>query len=155
MPLSSTAKGYIAEKIIGNLILTASQGVLVPYLPVIDDAGVDLIVYSKRRNRVLRLQVKSRFSTLRRHPNVVHFEVRRKVFRASRNLFIVCTLIDAASNVPSCSWLIPSTAFARGARVSAKKLVIRPSISAASRDRWSAFRCLTTTELVRAVGRHV
>lgn len=155
MPLSSTAKGYIAEKIIGNLILTASRGELVPYLPVIDDAGVDLIVYSKRRNRVLRLQVKSRFSTLRRHPNNVHFEVRRKVFRASRNLFIVCTLIDASSNVPKCSWLIPSAAFGRGARWSAKKLVIRPSISAASSDRWSAYRCVTTTGLIRGIGRHI
>lgn len=155
MALSSTAKGYIAEKIVGNLILTASQGVLVPYLPVIDDAGVDLIVYSKRRNRMLRLQVKSRFSTLRRHPNNVHFEVRRKVFRASWNLFIICTLIDASSNVPSCSWLIPSVAFGRGAMWSAKKLVIRPSVAAASRDRWSAYRCLTATALVRRVGRHI
>lgn len=40
MPLSSTAKGYIAEKIIGNLILTASHDVLVPYLPVIDDTDL-------------------------------------------------------------------------------------------------------------------
>ncbi|MBI5247570.1 MAG: hypothetical protein HY923_10340 [Elusimicrobia bacterium] len=155
MSLSSTAKGYIAEKIIGNLILTASQGVLVPYLPVIDDAGVDLIVYSKRRNRVLRLQVKSRFSTLRRHPNNVHFEVRRKVFRASQNLFIVCTFIDAASNVPSCSWLIPSVAFGRGARWSAKKLVIRPSVAVASRDRWSAYRCLTPTTLIRGLSNRI
>lgn len=152
MPLSSTAKGYIAEKIIGNLILTASRGELVPYLPVVDDAGVDLIVYSKRRNRIIRLQIKSRFSTLRQHPNIVHFEIRKKVFATSRNLLIVCALIDADSNVPSCSWVIPSIAFSRGARHSSKKLVIRPSISAGSHDRWSNYRRVSTTALVRQIG---
>lgn len=151
MPLSSTAKGYIAEKIIGNLVLTASQGGLVPYLPVIDDAGVDLMIYSKVRNRVVRAQIKSRFATLRRHPNVVHFEIRRKVFRAAPNLLIICCLIDPASYAPSCSWCIPARAFYRGARKSAKKLVIRPSISPASADRWSAYRCLTTPVLIRRI----
>lgn len=151
MALSSTAKGYIAEKIIGNLVLTASQGGLVPYLPVIDDAGVDLMIYSKKRNRVVRAQIKSRFTTLRRYPNVVHFEIRRKVFRASPNLLVVCCLIDPTSYAPLCSWCIPSRALARGARKSPQKLVLRPSISPTSADRWSAYRCLTTPVLIRRI----
>lgn len=151
MALSSTAKGYIAEKIVGNLVLTASRGSLVPYLPVIDDAGVDLMVYSKGRNRVVRVQIKSRFATLSQSPNIVHFELRRKVFRSAKNLLILCCLIDPVTYVPKASWCIPSGAFARGARTSAKKLVIRPSIAADSRDRWARYRCLSTSALVRRI----
>jgi hypothetical protein len=44
MPLISIQKGNIIEAQVANQLLIVSDGVLSPFLPIVDDAGIDLVV---------------------------------------------------------------------------------------------------------------
>ena len=60
MALTSTQVGLVAENLVINALLKASSGRLVPFRPVADDYGIDLLLYDKVTGRVLPLQVKAR-----------------------------------------------------------------------------------------------
>jgi len=77
MALSSIQKGNVIESQVANMLMLVSDGELAPFVPIVDDAGVDLIVTAKGGFSTLFLQVKSRFVTTGKFPNRLDFQVKK------------------------------------------------------------------------------
>jgi len=156
--LSSTQIGLLAENLVINALILSSNGRFAPFRPVADDDGIDLLLYDKNTGRVLPLQVKARTRTLRKtnspvRANLVHFQVRRQAirYRGMARLLAVLLGEDAASI--TAAWLIPMEQLANVARHSRENLVIRPSISARSRDKCRQYYLASMDELVSKLTR--
>ena len=139
--LTATQKGAVAENIVASRIISASSGRLCPFLPVADDGGVDLLVFDKMTRNAVPVQVKSRTVTLKRNPNCVHFQIRKKTFSETPGTAVIGMLFDWERQDPRFMWVLPADVVAANARSSGPNYVLRPSIARNSRDRWRAHRC--------------
>lgn len=114
-----------------------------PFSPIADDGGIDLLIHDRRTGDSWPIQIKTRTKTLARSPNALHFQVRRATFNAWPNAFLLAAYValDEGSLTVRRAWLIPMKRLPKIARKNEKCYVIRPSWSATSRDRYTSFRC--------------
>ena len=146
--LTATQKGEVAENMVANVLIVESDGRLSPFRPIADDGGMDLLIFDKTTGRALPCQVKSRTVTLKRHPNICHFQVRKASF--NKATYLLAMLLDWKKMKPRCFWLIPPEEFAVG-RKTETKYVFRPSIAPDSRDKYTKFRYNTGAKLITAI----
>jgi len=146
--LTATQVGAVAENVVANRIIAASRGRLSPFQPMADDGGVDLLIFDKESRKAVPMQVKSRTRTLKRYPNCVHFQIRKKTFSEVPGTVVLCMLFDWETQKPGCMWFLPAEVVTEKARDQGPNYVLRPSIAAASKDRWSAYRCHDFADLV-------
>jgi hypothetical protein len=144
--LTSTQVGAIAENVVANLLMIESLGRLSPFWPLADDDGIDLLIYDKVTGMATPVQVKSRTKTLKKkgsedRGNVVHFEVRTAAAKDSEYAHLLAVLLTDDLTSIDCCWYIPMKAFLSEARRGKNKLVIRPSRSANSKDKFVRYRC--------------
>ncbi len=149
--LTATQKGAVAENIVASRIISASGGRLCPFLPVADDGGVDLLVFDKKTRNAAPVQVKSRTVTLKRHPNHVHFQIRKKTFSEMPGSVVIAMLFDWDRQEPRCLWLLPGEAVTGKAAGRGSNYVLRPSIGPDSHDRWRPYRCESFSALVEGL----
>ena len=149
--ISDTQKGAAAEDLVATQLIVRSGGGLSPFTPVADDMGIDLLVYDKKTGRSLPFQVKSRTKTLWRSPNIVHFEVRMETLNDKQDAYPLAILVagEAIELTVTRAWLIPMRKLRSVAASRKEKLVIRPSQSPNSKDRFSPYRCEDMGEVVR------
>ena len=153
---SSTQIGAIAENLVANVLMLASDGRLSPFSPVADDDGIDLLIYDKLTGRALPAQIKSRTVALKKRGNssrgnVVHFEVRKATFRSDRCACVLLVLLTEDASQIERSWVIPMRELPIHARARSTKYVVRASKSIGSADRFSRFRCKDSQVLVERV----
>lgn len=149
---TSTQIGAVAENLVANALILDSQGDLAPFQPVADDEGIDLLVYHKPSGRVLPLQVKARTVTLKRsgtdrRGNTVHFEVRKVVVERNRRTHLVCVLLGEQATRIEAAWLLPLSQVPKVAAARREKYVIRANRMATSTDKYSEFRCNSSSEI--------
>ncbi len=149
---SSTQIGAIAENLVSTALMLESGGRLSPFLPLADDDGIDLLIYDKSTGKALPAQVKSRTVTLNRagttqRGNQVHFEIRRATFRADRFGIAILVLTGSDGYSIERSWVVPAAQLSEIARVTAKTIVLRASMSEKSADRCTPYRCHSPAEL--------
>jgi hypothetical protein len=144
MSLTSTQVGVLAENLVINGILIASAGRLVPFRPVADDYGVDLLLYDKISGRALPVQVKARTKTLKKkggmeRGNVVHFGVRKVALREKGRTRLLAALLDEEMTTIRALWFMPLTDVTRLGNERKNAFVIRPSRSESSQDRFKPY----------------
>lgn len=138
--LTSTQKGSIGEAMAGVQLMLASGGRLTPFRPVADDDGTDLLVLDKVTGRVSKVQVKARFAARCSPPATVQFDVRLSTFAAQIDNWLLAILVDPLEGTIWSSWMIPSETLRDIAMPRGDKLVITPSPTATSRDRYATWR---------------
>jgi hypothetical protein len=156
--LSSTQVGVLAENLVINALMLSSNGRFAPFRPVADDDGIDLLLYDKNSGRVVPLQVKARTRTLKKprsseRGNVVHFQVRRQAIRHFGMARLLAILLREDATSIDAAWLIPMGQLATLARQSRDNLVIRPSISARSKDKCRPYYLASIDALVSKLTR--
>ena len=147
MSLSSQQKGNIVESQIANMLMLASNGELSPFLPIVDDAGVDLIVTAKGVYDSIFLQIKSRFTTTQRTKNRLDFTIKKSSLSKSPNLQVLCVYFNQKSNEIDTMWFIPSQDIIENAIKLESSFRIVASRSSMSSDKWSKFK-ITEQELI-------
>ena len=149
--LTSTQIGSISEHVVAARLMVASNGRLSPFFPAADDSGIDLIMFDKVSGRAAPIQIKNRTRTIKKTPNVVHFEVLKATFETRRDGYVLAVLFEEnlANLVERRAWLIPMADFADVARKPSAKFVMRPSWDANSRDKYSAYRCNDLGDVAR------
>ncbi len=88
--LTTTQIGAMAENIVANELMRASDGRFSPFIPVADDDGIDILIYDKETGRAIPIQLKARTVTLKKkgtseRGNIVHFQVREATFKSDRD----------------------------------------------------------------------
>ena len=146
--LTATQKGALAEGIVANEMMLVSDGRLSPFTPVADDGGIDLLIYDKKTGKALPVQVKSRTTTLKRSPKVVHFEIRKATLQGGPSKVVLCVLLTANMRGIERAWIIPADSLPEIARDGDTTYVLRPSKDPASTDRYTQFRCKNTSDMV-------
>lgn len=153
---SSTQIGAIAENLVANVLMLASDGRLSPFSPFADDDGIDLLIYGKLTGRALPAQIRSRTVSLKKRGtssrgNVVHFEVRKATFRSERYACVLLVLLTEDASQIERSWVIPMRELPIHASARSTKYVVRASNAIASADRFSRFQCKDPPALVARV----
>ena len=139
-------KGRAVEQLVGAILLLQSDGVLRVSVPLVDDEGVDLVVGRRQNDKVLLLQIKSRFTLTRL--GSYRADVRRATCspqHTSKCLLFVYYDKQKAALGDYC-WLIPVPKFCRLLR---NQRLTRPVYVFQSRfrakgDMWAPFRVSTT-----------
>lgn len=154
--LSSTQIGAIAENVVANALMKQSNGRLSPFRSVADDDGIDLLVYDKHTGNAVPVQVKSRTGALKRSGSnepgkVVHFEVRESALKEYDLAHVIAVLLSEDLAAIRCAWFIPMTHISEKARKGTEKFVIRASYDAASKDKFSSYRCTAEAGLAHRV----
>lgn len=152
MPVTSTQIGSLAENIVCNELMVRSMGRLSPFRPVADDDGIDLLVFDKFRRRSVPLQIKARTATVKsrgKRGNTVHFGVRKATWRSNPSGYLLAVLLDPDLRAIERSWLLPLGKLAEVGRQTKSTLVIRPSRSLSTRDKFKRFQCADFAEVVR------
>ena len=139
--VTATQKGAIGESVVAIQLILDSGGRLSPFEPLADDDGIDLLIYDKKTGYAAPLQVKTRTRTLRRNPNIVHFQVRRATFSPNVDGFVLAVLLNPGGASVKRAWLVPMDCLPRLARTTGKTLALSPSTRMDSRDRYTPFRC--------------
>lgn len=141
--ITETQVGAIGENLVATQLMIESSGRLAPFKPVADDAGIDLLVYDKKTGRAVPVQVKCRTKTLNRHPKNVHFQVRDATFKAEQDGYLLAAYLNTKGSTwyIERAWLVPMGELEDICRKQGDKLVIRPSISTTSGDKYSEHRC--------------
>jgi hypothetical protein len=147
--LTPTQIGAVGVSIVAARLIASSEGRLCPFLPVADDGGVDLLMFDKKTRHAVPVQVKTRTVELKRFPNLVHFQVRKKTFSETPGTVVVAMLLDWGEQKPRVMWLLPNEVVAREARSSGGNYVLRPSKAPESQDKWTQFRCASFEELAQ------
>ncbi|MFL6261143.1 MAG: hypothetical protein ACJ76Y_15695 [Thermoanaerobaculia bacterium] len=153
---TSTQLGAIAENLVANVLMLESSGALSPFVPQADDDGIDLLIYNKESGKALPAQVKSRTVALKKRGteergHVVHFEIRAATYRAERFAAAILVLTNESGYGIECAWVVPMRLLPQVARSAGKKFVIRASKSPTSKDRYTSYRCLSTSELYQKI----
>jgi len=150
----------VAENLVANWLMVASDGRLSPFRPIADDGGIDLLVYDRETRRTLLLQVKSRTRTkaMTAKGRNVRFNVRIATFKVRPDFYIFGVLLDDTMQTPEAIWLIPSKRIEEGAIRTRKDnkgnpslLVVTCNPSKNSHDQWSSFKAHTPKELVNVI----
>ncbi len=139
--VTATQKGAIGESIVAIQLILKSDGRLSPFEPLADDDGIDLLIYDKQTGYAAPIQVKTRTGTVKRHPNIVHFEVRRATFDSNVDGFVLAVLLDPDGYKVVRAWLLPMGELPGVAGSNENRFVIRPSMKMGSKDKYSRFRC--------------
>jgi hypothetical protein len=155
---TSTQIGLLAENLVINALIIASNGRFAPFRPVADDDGIDLLLYDKVTGRVLPLQVKARTKTLKKRGssdrgNIVHFQVREVSLRNKGYTRLLAVLLDEGATAIESAWLIPLQELEHIATKRGDKFVIRPNRSDDSQDKFKKYHLASmhvlTTNLIR------
>lgn len=138
-------KGNIVESQIANLLMLASNGNLSPFLPLVDDAGIDLIITAKGTYNTLFLQIKSRFKTTQNYKNRLDFTVQKSSIIKSPKLFVLCVYFNQELGEIEEMWLLPSHDLLEDAIKLANGYRIVASRSDKSKDKWSKYKVTPQT----------
>jgi len=147
--LTATQKGAVAENIVASRIISASRGRLSPFLPVADDGGVDLLVFDKKTQSALPVQVKSRTVTVKGQGRRVRFQIRKSTFSELPGMMVLGMFFDWQSQQPRWMWLLPGDAIAAEATDHGIHYVLTPSMDVNTHDKWKQYRFNCFDELVR------
>jgi hypothetical protein len=152
---SSTQIGLLAENLVVNSLIVESAGRFVPFRPLADDYGIDVLIFDKQTGRALPLQVKGRTKTLKKggtglRGDIVHFHVRKVALRDKGSTRLLAVLLDEEMTGILKAWLIPLEHVERLGAMRRDRVVIRPSRSDVSKDKYSPYRG-SMKELVIAV----
>jgi len=144
MSITSTQTGLIAENLVINQLVIASGGQLIPFRPVADDYGIDLLVYDKITGRALPLQVKARTKTLKKsgsseRGNIVHFNVREVAIRQKGQTRLLAVLLDEEMTHVRCAWMMHLDQVKHIGTKRKDRFVLRPSCSANSTDKFRPY----------------
>jgi hypothetical protein len=138
--LSASQKGKIVEQLVGTTLVLQSDGRLRISIPLVDDEGVDLIVSDKDTDKVLLLQIKSRFTL---HNGNYRTDVRRVALRANKNRYLLFVYYDRGNaNLGKTMWLVPSLKFQellRGQKAERDKYVFQSRFSSEN-DMWARYK---------------
>jgi hypothetical protein len=154
--ISETQIGAISESMAATRLMIESNGRLSPFEPIADDMGIDLLLYDKKTGGAVPLQIKSRTKTLKRHPKIVHFELRRATFNEEQDAYLLAVFVDLSTNELNIkrAWLVPMRELVSVSAKREKKYVIRPSIDMNSQDRYRPYRCKDISEVTNRLIRH-
>lgn len=122
-----------------------------PFAPIADDGGIDLLVHDRVSGRSWPIQVKTRTKTMAGSSWTLQFEVRKATFKDWPHAFLIAAFIvlhDGQLAVRR-AWLIRMRDLPRMAKSSESKYVIRPSWSGESRDKFTQYRCTDMCVLVK------
>ena len=151
MPLSESQKGRIIEHLIGAMLMLQSNGNLRVSVPLVDDEGVDLIVGNRANDRILLLQIKSRF-TLEKHGRY-RTNVRRATCKPNRNKFILFVYYDKSiANLGETCWLVCASDFCKllsNQRATRPDYIFNSSFKSIT-DMWVPFK-LSVKELAKRI----
>lgn len=148
--LSSSQRGTIAEYFVATALMAASGGRLSPFVPLVDDHGVDLVVLDKPTGRSLAVQVKSWVGGDPAR-GTVQFDVRKATFREAGGGALIAVVLDPAGPSMQAAWLFPMAEVPAVAVERADKYALSPGRSPDSRDRYAAYRHADAASLARAV----
>ncbi len=156
MQLTSTQIGAIGENILINAVMIASKGRLSAFSPVADDDGIDVLFFDKETGNTVAIQLKCRTVTIhkrgsRDRSNVVHFDVRKATFKATRKTYLVAALIDEHLSNLRCTWFIPAAKIPNLANSKSRVYSIRANISEKSHDKYSDYRCGNVEVLAKEI----
>ena len=154
--LSTTQIGAIAESLVANAIMVQSKGRLSPFVPLADDDGIDLLVYDKKTGRAVSLQIKARTVTLfkpgtRERGNQCHFTIRQATFRHDRHAWLLGVLLAEDLCSIECGWVMPMSVLPKIANKKTKTFAISPNRGAASRDKFTEYRCQSADAIVKRI----
>ena len=144
--LTSSGIGECAELAVTGGLMLASRGRLAPFRPVIDDAGIDLLLYNRLTGNTVPLQIKSRTGLDGQAAQTVQFDVRQSTFRPDTGGYLLAILMRSWEI--DTMWLVPMARLRGIARSRSDKLVMVASANPASGDRFSPYRCRKMTEVV-------
>lgn len=147
MSLSPVQKGKIVEAHVANQIMLLSEGELSPFLPIADDAGIDLVVTRKRRFSTLFLQVKSRFKASNRNKNRLDFQVEKESIVDSPQMFLLCVYFPEKEGTIRQMWMIPASVVIAKAIPLESAYRIVANWRDGSNDSWAPYR-VSPVELV-------
>lgn len=136
----ATWKGKAVELLIAAHCVLISDGRLNVSIPMVDDAGVDLVFSLRDRPQTLAVQVKSRFSTAKRvSSGGFRIGVRRPTFKARADLAV---LYDVAHAEAAMTWLIPSLKFAELTKDQSpsRRLLVMAARIAGKSNKWFPYR---------------
>ena len=135
---------------IANLLMIVSDGELVPYRPIVDDSGVDLVVGAKGTFQTIFLQIKSQFVTNSRYKHRLDFQIRKETFAPSSQMQALLVYFDQSRGEIDTMWLVPSTELISGAVERDDQYRLSASRSDESSDKWSRFK-VTQAKLVEVL----
>lgn len=142
--ITTTQIGAIGEHIAASQIMLASNGRLSPFLPMADDDGIDLLVRDKVTRATLPIQIKSRTALDRSAGRTVQFDVRLKTL--SSDGYLLALLFDWQAALVERAWLVPMHELKSVAIIRRDKLSITPAVKDTSQDRYTPYRCNSTTD---------
>ncbi len=138
MDLSSSQKGLLIENYISNSIMLQGKGNIVVSKPIIDEDGVDLILYRKDDLKILFCQVKGRFSVNKRS---CQFQIRKNTFRIDDKIICIFVYFLEDRNSIKYIWCVPSKYVSENRDNETDKLfVVAPSVLENTSDKWSKYR---------------
>ena len=152
--VTATQKGAIGESTVAIQLILESGGRLSPFHPLADDDGIDLLIYDKQTGSSAPLQVKTRNGTVKRDPNIVHFQVRRATFDPRVDGFVLGVLLNSRGTDVDRAWLIPMRDISGLAGSNERSLNIRPSKKLDSQDKFMAYRCKDIAEVAQRLCDH-
>lgn len=148
--LSSSQRGTIAEYFVATALMAASGGRLSPFVPLVDDHGVDLVVLDKETGRSVAVQVKSWLGG-QTDRATVQFDVRKSTYREADGGALVALVLDPEGMAMEAAWLIPMADVPSVAVERQDKYAMAPSRSPGSRDRYARYRHGDAGSLARAL----
>lgn len=156
MPLTSTQIGLVAENLVTNKLVIASDGRFVPFKPVADDYGIDVLVYDKITGQALPLQIKARTKTLRKtggseRGSIAHFGVRKVALHQKGQTRLLAVLLDEPMTTVRCLWVIPLDTLEQVGNNRRDRVVIRPNSSENSIDRFRKYYFSSVDALARSL----
>lgn len=138
MDLSPSQKGLLVENYISNSIMLQGRGNIVVAKPIIDEDGVDLILYRKDNLKTLFCQVKSRFSL---NKNNCQFQIRKNTFRTDDKIICIFVYFLEEVNRIKYIWCVPSKYVSENRdNETNDNLVVAPSVLDITFDKWSRYR---------------
>lgn len=139
--LSTTQLGTIAETLVSAQLMLVSGGRLSTFVPQADDDGLDLLVLDKLTRKTFGIQVEARYASEETPPGTVQFDTRLKTFREASDAFLLAVIVDSATGKPWRFWLVPFHQLRSVAAEKRDHLIMTPSPSETSSDRYTPWRC--------------
>lgn len=148
--LTSTQKGSITEYAVATALMLASEGRLSVFTPLADDHGIDLIIYDKRSEAMLPVQVKS-WTKSPSARGTIQFDVQKTTFEGGSASVLIAVLFEPARAAIKLSWLMSMDEVAEGSVSRRDKYALSPSVREETTDRYRRFRHDDLGSLVSAV----
>lgn len=149
--LSTSQKGKIAELFVASALMAGSGGRLSPFVPLVDDHGVDLVVVDKETGGSVAVQVKAWMAGAGSGRRTAQFDVRKATFGGGEGSVVVAVILDPSSMAMEAAWLIPMSDVPEVAVDQPSKFALSPSRSATSRDAYSGYRHPDAVSLAEAL----